>query len=129
MHDGVESTATLKYDVVSNSWIGVIEMTLPRGRQTFGAAVVLGSLYVAGGSASSPYVVDVFDGTTWRMLRSLYRLPDSCVALAYFNMLALMGESHVDNTTHLYDPQDNNADYWSKAIPPFLEPRMYYVSF
>jgi hypothetical protein len=108
--NGTNGTSVLstceQYDAASNTW-----STFPSfstARRLFAAAVVLGKIYIAGGSSASFSTqalnsVEVFHGTSWSSLPSSLSLArESAEAVAFQNKFAVIGGNRT--VIEVYDP-------------------------
>jgi N-acetylneuraminic acid mutarotase len=106
-YDGANVLKTCEqYDDVTNTWSAFPSFST--ARRLFASAVVLGKIYIAGGSGASSGTqalssVEVFNGTSWSSLpSSLSQARSSCEAVLYQNKLVVIGG--LQALIEVYDP-------------------------
>jgi hypothetical protein len=105
-----------QYDAMSNTWS--IFPPLLGARNDFGAAVVLGKIYVAGGGFNglSLRSVEVFDGTAWVLLPySLPQFRSACSGVEFQNKFVVLGGDRT--TVEVFDPLTSR---WNSSFVPAM---------
>jgi len=110
-----------QYDPTTNTWSAFPSVLT--GRHSFGAAVVLGKIYIAGGIVEAGFSVasvEVFDGVSWMLLASSPMTRDRWqhTAVVFQNKLVVLGGSDV-TTIEVFDPASNS---WNASFPAMTVP-------
>jgi N-acetylneuraminic acid mutarotase len=102
-----------RYDHVTNTWS--VFPSFSAARHSFGAAVVLDKIYIAGGyNGTALSSVEVFNGASWSPLSpSLAQTRQLCAAVLFQNKVVVLGGSQ--STIEVFDPITST---WNATFPP-----------